>query len=123
MKAKDALEPVLRDMRTTGVPIPTVHFTHQDEKYLWLAVLTSSAGSSYGIFIDLSLHSGHLICSAAEGAQEWAFDELQRSGRTNWPLCPLHPRNHPLKAVVSGGIPQWNCPSENIAISEIGALG
>ena len=122
MKAKDALEPVLRDIRATGVPVPTVQFTRQEDKDLWLAILTASDESSHGFYIDLSLTRAQLVCSVAESTQEWVFDEMQSAGRTNWPLCPLHPRTHPLKAVVAKGIPQWACPSENIAISEIGDL-
>ena len=122
VKANDALQPVLRDIRATGVPVPTVQFTRQEDKDLWLAILTASDESSHGFYIDLSLTRAQLVCSIAESTQEWVFDEMQRAGRTNWPQCPLHPRTHPLQAVLSKGIPQWACPSENIAISEIGQL-
>ncbi|MBP2384647.1 hypothetical protein [Paeniglutamicibacter kerguelensis] len=84
--------------------------------------MTASDGSSHGIFIDLSLPRAYVVAAAAEGAQEWGFDELQGSGLTNWPPCPLHPKNHPLDAVALGGSAVWACPSENTVIAEIGAL-
>lgn len=122
MKVEHALEPVLRDMKKTGVPIPRVQFNSQGAEHSWLATLTASDGSSHGVFIDLSLPREYVVAAASEAAQEWVFDELQRNGLTNWPPCPLHPKNHPLDAVVVGGSPVWACPSENTVIAEIGEL-
>lgn len=122
MKIEDALAPVLRDMRNTGAPTPKVSFKSEDSTNFWLATLTASDGSSHGISLDLSLPREYVITAAAVGTQEWVFDELQIVGGTNWPPCPLHPRNHPLDAAVRDGNPAWVCPAEHTIITEIGAL-
>lgn len=88
MNVEDALAPVLKDMMATGAPAPNVDFSSEGETHSWLATLTAPDGSSHGLFIDLSLPGEYVVAAAAHGAQEWVFDELQRTGATNWPPCP-----------------------------------
>lgn len=121
--AGEVLEPVLKDMRTTGTPMPAVRLEVQGRSRAWLATLAADDGSGVGVYLDLSLPRERAVVAAAEGAQAWLFDQLQASGQTNWPPCPLHPSNHPLGAVVLEDKPVWVCPADDTVIAGIGALG
>jgi hypothetical protein len=59
----------------------------------------------------------------AEMVQDWAFDELWGTTRTNWPPCPHHPTTHPLAAEVRVGAARWCCPKDGTAVAVIGTLG
>lgn len=63
------------------------------------------------------------VAMVADQFQDWAVEELCSMGRsTSWPECPIHPRSHPLAAVVDGTRAVWRCPKSEQVIAEIGAL-
>jgi len=76
-----------------------------------------------GVWLDLSQSHAERLAHLADQIQEWAVEELARLHRpTNWPVCPAHPVNHPLKATVENGQAVWACPQGDTAPSPVGEL-
>lgn len=119
---EEILEPILRDMRTTGVPVPSVRFEKRDDDHRWLAVLIAADGTGQGCWIDLSVPPEAAIAAVADSVQEWEIEQLQTAGATNWPSCPLHPTNHPLSVKLIEGSAVWACPFDGVVIAAIGSL-
>lgn len=122
MNVEEVLAPVLRDMRATGAPLPAVRFEKQAENDLWLAMLTAPDSSGHGCYVDLATPLDSAVAAAADGAQEWVFDQQDIPGTSNWPPCPLHPWNHPLGAKAVGGHAVWTCRKDGAVVTKIGRL-
>jgi hypothetical protein len=119
-----ALAPVLRDLTTTGGPLPEV----VDEEWTdWpadaSAYLRSPDGSVVGVRVAVHLPQGEQVAEVADGVQDWAVEALWGSAPTNWPRCPSHPRTHPLRPQVRDGAAWWTCPADGTAVATIGDLG
>ncbi|MGV8968613.1 MAG: hypothetical protein ACOH2F_20325 [Cellulomonas sp.] len=116
----DALAPVLRDVRTAGVPEPGV------DGYGWVndpEVASVMLGGVSGLSIAVDSPTQSQVAVAADQVQEWVVEELWSSARsTNWPPCPHHRASHPLHSVVFDGVATWICPSDGTPISAIGSL-
>jgi len=121
---REALEPILNDLRRGGLNDPRVEdrdWTGDPERPS--AMLFSPDGSGSGVSVARSAASSERIAAAADQVQEWAIEhQLWGHAPTNWPQCPHHPRNHPLLATSLDQVAVWVCPTDRAAISPIGRL-
>ena len=119
-----AMVPVLHDLEVTGAPTPRIEESDwQDHESAESAFLRSEDNSGMGVWVDTSVAHAKQVAMLADQVQEWAVEELARTGRpTNWPECPDHPHNHPLAASAPGGAATWMCPDSRRRVSEIGHL-
>ncbi|GAA4628811.1 hypothetical protein GCM10023196_046740 [Actinoallomurus vinaceus] len=120
---RQALEPVLRDIRATGAPEPDVRDDGwADDDLSASAFLWSRDGSAVGIRVDRAAAEADRVVQVADQVQEWVIEELWGQAATNWPRCPGHPATHPLRASTRARSAMWVCPSEGTPISPIGSL-
>ena len=120
-----ALDRVLRDLESTGGPLPTVEPSDWQIAIATAesAFLRSRDGSGSGVWVDTQASEARLVVMVADQAQEWVIEELAANGLTsNWPLCAEHPTTHPLTAAVHGGVAAWLCPTSRRPACEIGRL-
>ena len=119
----DALGPVLRDIRATGVPEPEVRDEDwADDPELATAMLCDARGGCTGVRVDRSEPEPHRIAMMADQVQEWVIEELWPTAPTNWPPCPDHPDTHPLTAKVAHGDAMWTCPADGSTVVAVGSL-
>jgi len=114
-----ALAPVLRDVRTTGVPEPGL------DGYRWVAdpsVASAMLGGSTSLSIEVDGPEESRVTAAADQVQEWVIEELWSTATANWPPCPRHRASHPLQPVVLDGLATWICPADGEQIGPIGSL-
>ena len=120
---KLALVPVLSDIRSSGVPEPSVVDGDWSEDPMdATAFMNSADGSSIGLRVQVDGTPTEQIVAVADQVQEWVIEELWTVGATNWPQCPHHPESHPLSAATRDGVGVWACPTDTTAISIIGGL-
>lgn len=94
---KQALSPVLRDIRTSGLAEPEIRDGDwMQDPLVASAWLCSADGSVIGIRVMLAASGADRITEAAGQVQDWLIDELRGTSATNWPPCPNHPESHPL---------------------------
>lgn len=119
-----ALEPVLRDIRASGAPRPTITDSGwADDPLTASAMLTSRDGTGAGIVVMLADGEVERVMRVAEQVQEWVIEDLWSNGApTNWPVCPHHRGTHPLAAAIRVGTVVWVCPSDGTAFSAVGGL-
>jgi len=118
-----ALAPVLRDLRTTGAPLPIVEDREwTDDPAAPSAMLHSTDGSASGVRVTRSAPPAERVAMAADQVQEWAIEELWPQGRSNWPPCPRHPTSHPMRTTVGQGVAGWQCPADDVVVAAIGEL-
>lgn len=122
---RQALAPVLRDLAASSNSARPAELEEHD----WTgdprwpsAMIRSADGTARGVSVDRSAPSAERIASAADHVQEWVIEELWGSEPTNWPVCPLHPDSHPLRATVRAANAWWDCPRDSTSIVRIGAL-
>lgn len=118
-----ALAPVLRDIETTGAPMPTIAESDwagsgYSSAWLW----SPKDGTGCGIHVDPESAEWVCVVRVAEQVQEWLIEELWSHAPTNWPQCPRHPENHPLCPAVADERAVWLCPSDGTLIAPIGAV-
>lgn len=120
-----AMARVLHDLEVTGAPIPRIEesdwqeYESAESAYLW-----SEDNSGMGVWVDTSVSDAKQVAMLADQVQEWAVEELARTGRpTNWPQCPDHPHNHPMAAKTQRGTAMWMCPKSSRRVGDIGQLG
>ncbi len=119
-----ALQPVLRDIKSTGAPIPTIRDEEwADDPMVASAMLWSADGSGTGISVDLRMPEHDRVMSVTDQVQEWVIEELWGDAATNWPSCPNHRGSHPLSAATRDGGAFWVCPNDGMPFSPIGSLG
>jgi len=126
-----SLEPILRDMRSSGAIVPRVAEEAHDDPgpdgvsaWIWPP---DGAGShdagSRGIHVQVSLPPPERLAGLADQLQDWEVEELAVAGRpATWPECPQHPDSHPLAPRALGDQAVWCCPASGQVISAIGAL-
>jgi hypothetical protein len=118
-----ALDLVLRDIRSTGVPEPDVRDDGwPDDEDNASASLWSRDGSGVGVRVHLAASEADRVAQVADQLQEWVIEELWGHAPTNWPRCPHHPDNHPLRASTRDRSAVWVCPAEGTAFSPVGSL-
>jgi hypothetical protein len=119
----DALGPVLRDLRATGVPEPEIRDEDwADDPELATAMLCNASGGCTGVRVDRGEPEPERIAMMADQVQEWVIEELWPTAPTNWPPCPDHPGTHPLTAKVAKGVAMWTCPGDGSPFVAVGAL-
>lgn len=123
---REAVEPVLRDLRAYGIEpgqLDDEEWTedpHRPSLMIW--------GTGHGCGVSVGDHDSlaRRVAEAADHIQGWAIDELWGTGSAAWPPCPLHPNTHPLWVRVDGeGDDEravWACPTESQAVAPIGTL-
>ncbi|MGH3983798.1 MAG: hypothetical protein ACRDST_14225 [Pseudonocardiaceae bacterium] len=120
---RQSLEPVLRDMGVSGIPVPVV--SEDDwagDPEIASAMLFSRDGSGVGVSVMASGAETDRVARVADQVQEWVIEQLWAQSSTNWPSCPSHPGNHPLSASVIGRVAVWTCPSDGTVFCPVGAL-
>lgn len=120
------LEPVLRDMRSSGAVVPDILEEAHDDfgpDCVCAWIQTPGGAGSQGIRVQVSLLSPERLGDVADQLQEWEIEELAAAGRpATWPDCPQHPDTHPLAPRARGDQAVWCCPASGQVISVIGAL-
>jgi hypothetical protein len=125
------LEPVLRDMRSTGAIVPDILEEAHDDlgpDYVCAWIQTPAGVGSQGIRVQVSLPAPERLADLADQLQEWEVEELAATGRSaTWPECPQHPDTHPLAPQargdqVRGDQAVWSCPASGQVIGVIGTL-
>ena len=113
------LDPVLRDMRSSGAIVPDV----LEEAHEYCVQSPDGAGSPWSIHVQVGLSPPERLVGLADQLQEWEIEELAAAGRpATWPECPQHPDSHPLAPRASDDQAVWCCPASGQVISVIGAL-
>ncbi|GII84629.1 hypothetical protein Ssi03_26190 [Sphaerisporangium siamense] len=119
-----ALEPVLRDLRTTCV----VPFEIREPSGLYWdglagAMFYGPDGSGQGVSVTPGADPVEQTAWLADQVQEWAVEALWAAGLPAvWPHCPAHPDSHPLTAEAKNGRAAWFCPRTGEQIALIGEL-
>lgn len=120
------LEPVLRDMRSSGAIVPDILEEAHDDfgpDCVCAWIQTPGGVGSQGIRVQVSLPAPERLADVADQLQEWEVEELAAAGRpATWPECPQHPDTHPLAPQARGDQAVWCCPASGQVISVIGAL-
>jgi len=120
---RESLDPVLRDLRSTGGPVPRVSDSDWIGHPSMASAMVHGHGfESTGISVLLLASKAEQVASIADQVQEWAIEQLWGGASTNWPPCPLHPTTHPLMASVVDNVATWVCPRDATAIAPIGEL-
>ncbi len=117
---RQALEPVLRDIESTGAPTPRIGDADWANE---AAMLWSADGSGMGVTVTATDPEADRTAKAADQVQEWVIEELWGQAATNWPPCPNHPDSHPLSAEVRDDVAVWVCPRERTVFAAVGSLG
>jgi len=118
-----ALEPVLRDIRALGAPVPRIGDEDwAEDPQAASAMLLSDDGSAVGFRVRLGDPEADRIAEVADQVQDWVIDELMGTSATNWPPCPNHLQSHRLRVAVRDGVATWVCPSDATAFSAVGSL-
>jgi hypothetical protein len=121
---RTTLDPVLRDLRTSGAIVPDVREQAWDDDPDFVFAFIGSDSSGLGIRVELGLPAAERVADLADQVQEWEVEELAAEGRpATWPECPEHPDSHPLAPVVRDSDAVWSCPRSGHVIQPIGALG
>lgn len=118
-----ALEPVLRDIRASGVPVPDIRDDDwADDPQVATAMLWSPDGSGTGVRVDVDAAEAERVAMVADQVQEWVIEELWGQAATNWPPCPNHPHSHPLSVSTRDDVAFWVCPRDGMAFAPLGSL-
>ena len=118
-----ALEPVLRDLQSTGVAAPQIEDVDwTGEPELPSAMLRSPDGSGRGVLVDRDGPWHEQVEMVTDRVQEWVIEELWGRAPTNWPPCPQHPTSHPLTLATTRGLAEWVCPRDGTPVAPVGSL-
>jgi len=120
---RQALEPVLRDLRATGAPALEVldEEWEQGPPRFASAWLVGESGS-FGVSVRVFARKRDRIAKVAEQVQQWVIEDLWPAAAPIWPPCPNHPDTHPLWVSMIRGIATWTCPRDGTAIAPVGSL-
>jgi hypothetical protein len=125
------LEPILRDLRSSGAIVPdVVEEAHDDpgpdRVAAWIQPPSNPDSQGVGsqcIYVQVDLAAPERLAELADQIQEWEVEELCAAGRpATWPECPQHPDSHPLAPEARGVQAAWCCPRTGQVIDPIGAL-
>ncbi|MGZ4635742.1 MAG: hypothetical protein ACXVYY_05815 [Oryzihumus sp.] len=133
----EALEPVLRDARSTVDVVPEFRDRSwvDDPRPTWAgsdpvapeqlwAEMHAPDGSMWGVWVLADDPPAERVVRAADQFQEWVVEQLWGLERsTSWPECPEHPDTHPLAPLLGDGAPVWACPRSGHVACAIGVLG
>lgn len=118
-----ALEPVLRDLRESGLDTPRIEDWDWTDDPDRPSAMLWSPDAGLGISVLRSATPSQRIAAAADQAQEWAIEgQLWGAGATNWPRCPRHPSTHPMQATTVKDSAVWVCPLSEEVVAPIGDL-
>ena len=120
--AHEILAPSLRDLESSGVRLPAVDVEHSPRSTDEIVMLLAPDGTSVGFRAALWEDRALLIARATEKVQEWALEQCQDTGVSNWPPCPAHPGSHPLFVTVEEGVAVWSCTESGMVVARVGAL-
>lgn len=118
----EAVEPVLRDLARAGLAVPRFEDVDWvgDPEYV-SSMMWDDSGSGSGVSVRCAAPVEERVAEAADQVQEWAIEgQLWGSAPTNWPPCPHHPDNHPLRARVLRASAVWVCPADESVVAPIG---
>jgi len=120
----EALAPVLRDLATSGAPVPGVRGQQwTDFPGQVTATPADADGTAHGVSAMATESLPRRIASVAGQVQEWAVEALWRADRPAVrPECPQHPNSHPLAAAVEDGRAVWFCPRTGHLVNDAGRL-
>jgi hypothetical protein len=86
------LEPILRDMRSSGAIVPDVREEAHDDlgpEYVHAWIELPESTGAQGIRVQVSLPPPERLADLADQLQEWEIEELAAAGRAaTWPECP-----------------------------------
>ncbi|MFT4296880.1 MAG: hypothetical protein QM582_15865 [Micropruina sp.] len=117
------MEPVLRDLRSSGIEAPRIEDDDwSDDPEQHSAMMWSRAGNGAGVSVLGWESRCERIAAVADQVQDWAIMELWGREPTNWPPCPRHPDSHPMTADCHEGAAVWRCPSDQVRVAEIATL-
>lgn len=118
----NALAPVLRDARSTGVPEIKIEDSDWAKAPGYLAAMLWDRLNGCGISVQLALPPVQRIVSVADQVQEFIIESGWGWSRSNWPSCPHHPTTHPLTADLRDDTAVWICPVDKTVVAEIGEI-
>ncbi|GAA1770344.1 hypothetical protein GCM10009795_015550 [Nocardioides hankookensis] len=116
-----ALEPVLADIAATTDLLVRVEdgdwgsIPEQLTAMLW----TGRSGRGVSVLVTDSLVER--VVSVADQTEDWVPEEIGGTA-TNWPVCPEHPRSHPMAARAVDGEAWWICPVSSTTVARVGSL-
>jgi hypothetical protein len=120
-----ALEPLLRDLAATRMPLPDVREeAHEDRPWSVCGWIAEPGGFGQGVSVMRDSTPAERVRELAEQFQNWAVDVMADAGESasEWPPCPEHDRRHGLMADVRDGTAIWVCLHPEHVIAPIGAL-
>jgi len=118
---REAVAPVLRDLRATGETLPDIreeshHDRGEDAVCAWVQ---GPDGTGQGLDVWLNGSAAFQLYSLAEQLQSWKVDQLGPGSW--WPRCPQH-ADCGLTADIDGELAVWVCPPSGQVIAPIGSL-
>jgi hypothetical protein len=120
---RKAMAPALRDLRTSGIAEPRIEDDDwADDPATASVMFWSPDGSGLGVSVNRAAPEYERVAMLADQVQDWAIEELWGKAPTNWPPCPRHPNNHPMRVSIHDATAVWICPADEVVISPIGEL-
>jgi hypothetical protein len=118
---REAVAPVLRDLRATGETLPDIreeshHDRGEDAVCAWVE---GPDRTGQGLDIWLNGSAAFQLYSLAGQLQSWKVDQLGPGSW--WPRCPRH-ADCGLTAYIDGELAVWTCPASDQVIAPIGSL-
>ena len=85
-------------------------------------VLLDSDGHGPGVPFEW-VTADRLPLLVTETVQEAAIEALWRTGQSAvWPVCPDHPKTHPLQVRGGASHLMWACPNSGRQVARVGQL-
>ncbi len=118
---REAVAPVLRDLKATGETLPDIREeSHHDRGEGAVCAWVQGPGwTGQGIDVWLNGSAAFQFYSLAEQLQSWKVDQLGPGYW--WPRCPQH-ADCGLTADIDGERAVWACPASGQVIAPIGSL-
>jgi|SRR5580693_4834150 hypothetical protein len=119
-RLRDALAPVMRDLKVTGQAPPLIREESREDlgDDAICAWIEGPDGTGQGIRMWLNGSAGYQLYSLAEQLQEWTADQW-----TTWPPCPIHPgAGHRLEPEIRDDEAVWLCPRDGETVAAVGSL-
>jgi len=119
---REAVAPLLRDLRATGETLPDIreesrHDRGEDAICAWIQ---GPGQAGQGIDVWLTGTAAFQLYSLAEQFQSWKVDQLGPG--SCWPRCREHAPDGGLMPDIDGAVAVWICPVSGQIIAPIGAL-
>lgn len=118
-----AMAPVLRDLRSADVAPPRIEDRDWAGDPDSASVMVWGAdGSGVGVYVSRVVSEAERVAMVTDQVQDWAIEQLWGRDTTNWPACPRHPGNHPMRVAVRDGVAVWTCPADGAVITPVGTV-